>query len=164
MTWETSVTESAKAVGVTNESPFLIDLWSQAPRSDDRRLAAASALQLAGIVPRQGPVWDAVLQAVAPSGPVVLVGHSYGGAVITGAAADNPKVKALVYLAAFAPADGEPLYRSTSSRHLDDQGHSFGAAAIASHLKPRSYHMVESYPRTASGLCRNRDCGGDRAA
>ena len=32
MVWETSVTESAKAVGVTNESPFLIDLWSRAPR------------------------------------------------------------------------------------------------------------------------------------
>jgi len=32
MTWETSVTESAKAVGVTNESPFLVDLWSLAPR------------------------------------------------------------------------------------------------------------------------------------
>jgi len=43
------------------------------------------------------------------SGPVVLVGHSYGGGVITGAAAGNPKVKALVYLAAFAPEAGEPL-------------------------------------------------------
>jgi hypothetical protein len=32
MVWETSVTESAKAVGVTNESPFLFDLWSRAPR------------------------------------------------------------------------------------------------------------------------------------
>jgi hypothetical protein len=32
MTWETSVTESAKAVGVTNESPFLFDLWKQASR------------------------------------------------------------------------------------------------------------------------------------
>ena len=42
-------------------------------------------------------------------GPVVLVGHSYGGAVITGAAAGNPNVKALVYLAAFAPEAGEPL-------------------------------------------------------
>jgi hypothetical protein len=30
MTWETSVTESAKAVGVTNESPFLFDLWKRA--------------------------------------------------------------------------------------------------------------------------------------
>jgi Zn-dependent M28 family amino/carboxypeptidase len=32
MTWELSVTEAAKAVGVTNESPFLIDLWKQAAR------------------------------------------------------------------------------------------------------------------------------------
>jgi peptidase M28-like protein len=32
MTWETSVTESAKAVGVTNQAPFLVDLWSYAPR------------------------------------------------------------------------------------------------------------------------------------
>ena len=45
----------------------------------------------------------------AQKGPVVVVGHSYGGAVITGAAAGNPNVKALVYIAAFAPAPGEPL-------------------------------------------------------
>ena len=32
MTWELSVTEAAKAVGVTNESPFLIDLWGKASR------------------------------------------------------------------------------------------------------------------------------------
>ena len=32
MSWETSVTESAKAVGVTNESPFLFDVWKQASR------------------------------------------------------------------------------------------------------------------------------------
>jgi hypothetical protein len=32
MAWESSVTESAKAVGVTNLSPFLIDLWSKAPK------------------------------------------------------------------------------------------------------------------------------------
>jgi pimeloyl-ACP methyl ester carboxylesterase len=42
-------------------------------------------------------------------GDVVLVGHSYGGAVITEAAANNPKVKALVYVAAFAPDAGETL-------------------------------------------------------
>ena len=42
-------------------------------------------------------------------GPIVLVGHSYGGAVITGAAAGNPNVKALVYVAAFAPDANEPL-------------------------------------------------------
>ena len=37
-------------------------------------------------------------------GPIVLVGHSYGGFVITNAALDDPDVKALVYVAAFAPA------------------------------------------------------------
>jgi pimeloyl-ACP methyl ester carboxylesterase len=42
-------------------------------------------------------------------GPVVLVGHSYGGAVISGAAAGNPNVKALVYLAAIVPDAGEPV-------------------------------------------------------
>ena len=39
-------------------------------------------------------------------GPVVLVGHSWGGTVIT-EAGDDPKVKALVYVAAFAPDVGQ---------------------------------------------------------
>ncbi|MGA2047996.1 MAG: alpha/beta hydrolase [Terracidiphilus sp.] len=39
-------------------------------------------------------------------GPVLLVGHSYGGAVIT-EAGNNPKVAGLVYIAAFAPDAGE---------------------------------------------------------
>ena len=43
------------------------------------------------------------------SGPIVLVGHSYGGAVITNAAAGNHGVKELVYVDAAAPAVGRPL-------------------------------------------------------
>ena len=42
-------------------------------------------------------------------GPVVLVGHSYGGFVMTNAAAGDPDVKALVYVAAFAPAAGDTV-------------------------------------------------------
>lgn len=42
-------------------------------------------------------------------GDVILVGHSYGGAVITEAGSGNAKVKALVYVAAFAPDTGETL-------------------------------------------------------
>ncbi|WP_306584142.1 alpha/beta fold hydrolase, partial [Streptomyces clavuligerus] len=42
-------------------------------------------------------------------GPIVLAGHSYGGAVITEAAAGNPNVKALVYVSAFMPDKGETL-------------------------------------------------------
>ncbi|AYV32122.1 Pyrethroid hydrolase [Streptomyces sp. ADI95-16] len=48
------------------------------------------------------------------SGPVVLVGHSYGGAVITGAATGNPAVKALVYIAAYAPEQGESVGQATA--------------------------------------------------
>jgi pimeloyl-ACP methyl ester carboxylesterase len=43
------------------------------------------------------------------SGPIVLVGHSYGGAVITNAAAGNHNVKELVYVDAAAPAVGETV-------------------------------------------------------
>jgi pimeloyl-ACP methyl ester carboxylesterase len=45
----------------------------------------------------------------AQPGPVIVLGHSYGGAVITAAAAGNPNVKALVYVAAFAPEANEPV-------------------------------------------------------
>ena len=45
----------------------------------------------------------------AQTGPVVVVGHSYGGAVMTGAAAGNTNVKALVYIAAFGPEAGEAI-------------------------------------------------------
>jgi pimeloyl-ACP methyl ester carboxylesterase len=44
-------------------------------------------------------------------GPVVLVGHSYGGVVITEAAAGNDAVVGLVYVAAFAPDTGESALR-----------------------------------------------------
>lgn len=42
-------------------------------------------------------------------GPKVLVGHSYGGAVITNAATAVPDVKALVYIAGFIPVQGETI-------------------------------------------------------
>ena len=62
--------------------------------------------------PLRGPTADAeylrqFLSTI--DGPVVLVGHSYGGAVITNAATGNPNVKSLVYVAAYAPAAGESV-------------------------------------------------------
>ncbi|WP_228000510.1 alpha/beta fold hydrolase [Nocardia australiensis] len=51
---------------------------------------------------------DAVRSMVASiDGPVVLVGHSYGGQVIS--QVNDPKVKGLVYVAAFAPEEGETI-------------------------------------------------------
>ena len=59
-------------------------------------------LSLAGDVAVTKRVLDA------QSGPVVLVGHSYGGAVIT-EAGNHPSVVGLVYIAAFAPDKGESV-------------------------------------------------------
>jgi pimeloyl-ACP methyl ester carboxylesterase len=47
-------------------------------------------------------------------GPVLLAGHSYGGAVITNAAASAPNVAGLVFVAAFAPDEGENLGQVTA--------------------------------------------------
>jgi pimeloyl-ACP methyl ester carboxylesterase len=44
------------------------------------------------------------------SGPVVLVGHSYGGAVITNAVTGDSNVRALVYVDAFIPDEGETVF------------------------------------------------------
>jgi pimeloyl-ACP methyl ester carboxylesterase len=80
--------------------------------------AVAASLETAGFrvvvskIPLQGPSTDA--RAVADDldaidGPVILVGHSYGGIVITNAAVGHPNVKALVYISAFVPDQGESL-------------------------------------------------------
>jgi pimeloyl-ACP methyl ester carboxylesterase len=62
--------------------------------------------------PLRGVAYDAAyvrafLHTIA--GPIVLVAHSYGGVVITNAATGNRHVKALVYVAAFAPRRGESV-------------------------------------------------------
>jgi pimeloyl-ACP methyl ester carboxylesterase len=48
-------------------------------------------------------------------GPVLAVGHSYGGAVITNAATNANNVVGLVYVAAFAPEEGERLIDAESN-------------------------------------------------
>lgn len=64
-------------------------------------------------------------------GPIVLVGHSYGGAVITNAATGNPNVKALVYAAAYALDAGERL--------IDANELGGGHSELAEHLVIRPY-------------------------
>jgi len=62
--------------------------------------------------PLQGLTYDSAYLADflhSISGPIVLVGHSYGGDVITNAATGDTQVKALVYVDAFAPAQGQTL-------------------------------------------------------
>ena len=50
------------------------------------------------------------------AGPVVLVGHSYGGAVVTNAATGLRQVRALVYVDGFAPAAGETVQALATAR------------------------------------------------
>ena len=64
-------------------------------------------------------------------GPVVLVGHSYGGAVITNAAAGSPGVKSLVYVAAYALAEGETI---AAANELGG-----GTALLGRHIQVRPF-------------------------
>ncbi|MBB5774014.1 alpha/beta fold hydrolase [Nonomuraea jabiensis] len=67
--------------------------------------------------PLRGPAEDAAaLRSVLDhiQGPKILVGHSYGGSVISTAGANDPQVKALVYVAAFLPAPGETALELTN--------------------------------------------------
>ena len=76
------------------------------------------------------------------TGPVVLVGHSYGGAVITQAAAGNANVKALVYVAAFAPDTGEPI-GAFGDRYPTQLGTGFRPdAAGFLYIDPAKFHEL----------------------
>nr|AIA14853.1 Alpha/beta hydrolase family [uncultured bacterium] len=109
-----------------------------------------STLQLAGYTvlappnPLRGLTGDAAYLAAylqqATTGPVVLVGHSYGGAVITNAALADPDVKALVYVDAFVPDVGESVGQlvaaSTSALNVPD---------------PTSIFTIVGYPGAPEG-------------
>lgn len=56
----------------------------------------------------------AVLDSI--SGPIVLVGHSYGGAVISNAATGDPNVKALVYVDAYVPDQNETILQLANAQ------------------------------------------------
>ncbi len=76
------------------------------------RLQAAGVAVQAVSNPLRGIAADSAYVASAISqipGPVLAVGHSYGGAVITNAATGLDNVVGLVYVAAFAPDEGEVL-------------------------------------------------------
>ncbi|GGZ03322.1 alpha/beta fold hydrolase [Streptomyces poonensis] len=86
--------------------------WSQVIERLQRRghRVLAPALPLRGLASDAAYI-RSVLDTV--TGPVVLVGHSYGGAVISQAADDAPQVEALVYIAAFVPEVGESALQLT---------------------------------------------------
>jgi pimeloyl-ACP methyl ester carboxylesterase len=78
------------------------DVISKLQHQDYTTIAGSNPLR--GI-PTDAPYIGSLLDSI--DGPVVLVAHSMGGTVITNAAAGKDNVKALVYIAAFAPDVGE---------------------------------------------------------
>lgn len=74
--------------------------------------------------------------------PVVLVGHSYGGAVVTHAAASAPGVKHLVYLAAFALEDGESVMSFLTAQPRE-------AVALSASMRPGPEGSTVLDPATA---------------
>src|SRR6202167_3875142 len=70
-------------------------------------------------------------------GPVILVGHSYAGVVIT-EAGNDPKVVGLVYVAAFAPGDGESI-NSVSKP--------YPPAPLGSELRPDAQGFLTATPK-----------------
>lgn len=92
---------------------------------------------IAAANPLRGPAYDAaalrtVLDHV--KGPKILVGHSYGGSVISTAAAGDSEVKALVYVAAFLPAPGESALELTNK---------FPGSTLPATLDPVTYHLPD---------------------
>ncbi|MEV0159830.1 alpha/beta fold hydrolase [Nonomuraea fuscirosea] len=94
------------------------------------------------------------------SGPIVLAAHSYGGMVITNAATGNPKVKALVYVAAFAPDEGESLLELQTKypgSRLDEAALDFrpyGDGLVDGYIKKEAFHDVfaKDVPRATTDL------------
>jgi len=78
--------------------------------------------------------------------PVVLVGHSYGGMVITEAAADNEAVVGLVYVSAFTPDSGQSAFELSTSAPGSTLGDALTAYPVATGgnefaIRPEAFHQ-----------------------
>lgn len=105
-----------------------------------RAVAVANPLRS---VPGDAAYLRDVLAAI--NEPVILVGHSYGGMVITEAAADHDHVAALVYVCAFAPEHGESAFElsgkfpgSTLAQALDAYPVTTGGTEFV--IRPDDFH------------------------
>ena len=95
-------------------------------------------------------------------GPVILVGHSYGGFVITNAAYNNPNVKGLVYIAAVAPNEGQSLSNFVDIKKfpkdllmLDSGGYAYinpamFAGAVAQDVNPTEANIMAAVQKPFS--------------
>ncbi len=98
------------------------------------RLHAEGVTSVAAANPLRSLAGDAayVRDVIAAlDGPVVLVGHSYGGLVISEASAGNDRVAALVYAAAFVPETGDSAFGLSASAPGSTLGEAIDARPIS---------------------------------
>jgi pimeloyl-ACP methyl ester carboxylesterase len=99
------------------------------------------------------------------SGPIVLVGHSYGGVVISNAATGNPNVKALVFVDAFVPDQGESLMALASAPPPPGQpGSCLADATHVFNFVPISGDVDVYIKQSVFPSCFANDLKPDRAA
>ncbi|MGW1162888.1 alpha/beta fold hydrolase [Streptomyces sp. NPDC002519] len=144
----TAAPSAAAAETSSAEKPTIVlvhGAWADASSWN----AVMGRLQRAGYTvyappnPLRGVSYDAQTLASFVStipGPVVLVGHSYGGMVITNAAAKSPNVKALVYDDAYIPDEGETVFQINGAKP--------GSCVTA---EPTSFLNLVPYPGAPSG-------------
>src|ERR1700674_4454785 len=138
--------------------------WDKvAPGLTERRIPNV-ALDLPGHGASTEPLGDLAVDAAAlratldETGPSVVCGHSYGGAVITEGAADHPAVRHLVYLTAFALAPGESTAAAAPDGAESDRETRLGDAVRFS----EDGFMTFEGPAVVDALY--HDCGPDDVA
>lgn len=114
----------------------------------------APAISLRGLAADAGYV-RSILDTF--TGPIVVVGHCYGGAVLTNAAAGHPQVAALVYIAAYAPDEKETVGALTAMNpgsmlggHLVSRPYPGGTEGSISRSRFREIFAADLDPETAS--------------
>lgn len=126
--------------GAFAESSSWNGVIAQLQRHDVRAVAVANPLRsLAGDAAYVRDVLASI------EGPVVLVGHSYGGLVITEAAAGSDDIVGLVYVAAFVPETGQSAFDLSNSAPGSTLGDALAAYPVSSGgdefaIRPELFH------------------------
>ncbi|WLI15267.1 alpha/beta fold hydrolase [Pseudomonas sp. FP603] len=116
-------------------------------------VAAANPLRS---VKSDGAAVSALLAGI--KSPVVLVGHSYGGNVISEAANDRANVKALVYVSAFAPEAGETVAGLAGKFPGSTLGPALAAPVVLAdggkdlYIQQDKFHVMVSNPEPVARL------------
>jgi pimeloyl-ACP methyl ester carboxylesterase len=127
--------------GAFAESASWNQVICQLDRDGIRSIAAPTELRS---VAGDAAVVASLLAAI--EGPIVLAGHSYGGAVITNATRDAPHVQALVYVAGFAPDTGESIGELSARLPGSTLGDTLMPVALPDgssdlYIKPELFHQ-----------------------